>query len=1132
MAVEVGSAYVSILPDLSRLPGMIRTGVTTAGNDAGRIIEGEIVDAATRAGQAVGTEIDHGARSAETSIAGLAASIGGIAAIAGGIGQAMTESLNAHKLEAALGLSAADAQAAGQVAARVYGSAWGESLDEVSGTVGAVTQQLGTMGQADLETITTKALAFKGAFGQETPDLIRAVSQMIRTGLVPDAQSAFDVLAVGFQNGSNKADDLIDTFNEYGTQFRKLGIDGPAAMGLITQAIQAGARDSDLAADALKEFSIRAVDGSKTSADAFKLLGLDAEKMTNQIAQGGPKAQAGLALVLDKLRGIKDPATQAAAATGLFGTQAEDLGAALFAMNPSTAGAAKGMADMAGAGDRVTASMSAATDPMETFKRQGMQALADATKGAVPIISGFMGLFGPFIPQLVQAGLAIGGVVAAYKGFQAVQAVIATVKAMEIATKATTVAQVAQATWTKVVTAAQWLWNAAMTANPIGIVVVAIGLLVAAIVIAYKNSETFRKIVQAAWEGIKTAAVAVWNGFLKPIFDAFVVAGKAVGDAALWLWQKAILPAWNGIKAAIDVAWSVIKGIFSLYEWWFKTVLAPVAIFLWNTIKTVWSGISTAIDVAWIIIKAIFNLIRIAIEVTLGPIFRAFGALISLVWNGIKTAIQTAWNFIYGSILQPAGTFIRTVFTAYWTALSTAITTIWNAIKTAVNAAWTWVRDTVLKPLGTYITVTVVGWWNDMKAKISSAWEAVKTAVSNTWNAIKSAVFTPLQTLITQTIPNAFSTGTAAIGRAWDKVQELAKKPVTFVVNSVINPLVRGYNSIVDKFGGDKIPEIKGFATGGSVWGAGTSTSDSIPALLSRGEHVWTAAEVKAAGGHGVVETMRQLAKRGALPAFADGGIVEWVKDPIGAAKSAIGGSLSRLSEIGNTAFGRMIAGMPRKLFDLAVEKAKGLWKKWFSTSGGGGSFGDWPSSPAASRGDSGVWRQIVELIKSTGPMSGSFGNGYRAGDPLWHGSGRAVDWMGFNQDGLAQFLAARKPLELIHRTNARDYAYTRGKDKGSFNESLMQAHRNHIHIAFDEGGWLPQGTQLVTHRPRQPDAVLTADQWRDMRSLAGAARAAVGEGTGKTEINVYPQRADFTVQDLEALQDRQNALSRVGRPR
>lgn len=59
------------------------------------------------------------------------------------------------------------------------------------------------------------------------------------------------------------------------------------------------------------------------------------------------------------------------------------------------------------------------------------------------------------------------------------------------------VAMVAGSVATGAMTAAQWLLNAAMTANPIGIVIVAIVALVAAVVIAYKKSETFRRIVQA-----------------------------------------------------------------------------------------------------------------------------------------------------------------------------------------------------------------------------------------------------------------------------------------------------------------------------------------------------------------------------------------------------------------------------------------------------------------------------------------------------------------------------------------------------------------------------------------------------------------------------------------------------------
>ncbi len=64
------------------------------------------------------------------------------------------------------------------------------------------------------------------------------------------------------------------------------------------------------------------------------------------------------------------------------------------------------------------------------------------------------------------------------------------------------------------------------------------------------------------------------------------------------------------------------------------------------------------------------------------------------------------------------------------------------------------------------------------------------------------------------------------------------------------------------------------YAGGGAVYGPGTGTSDSILARVSNGEHVWTAAEVDAIGGHSEVERMRQLALAGDLPEFADGGAV------------------------------------------------------------------------------------------------------------------------------------------------------------------------------------------------------------------------------------------------------------------
>ena len=121
--------------------------------------------------------------------------------------------------------------------------------------------------------------------------------------------------------------------------------------------------------------------------------------------------------------------------------------------------------------------------------------------------------FQSFITQASEMGMAASGII------QLTQAINAT----GIATKA----------WT----AAQWLLNAALDANPIGIVVMALAALVGALVYAYNNSEDFRRIVDEAWAAVKDLASVLW-GVLKKALDVAVKGFKAVvqwvKDFARW----------------------------------------------------------------------------------------------------------------------------------------------------------------------------------------------------------------------------------------------------------------------------------------------------------------------------------------------------------------------------------------------------------------------------------------------------------------------------------------------------------------------------------------------------------------------------------------------------------------------
>ncbi|WP_408895946.1 hypothetical protein ACJ5H2_13605 [Nocardioides sp. R1-1] len=111
---------------------------------------------------------------------------------------------------------------------------------------------------------------------------------------------------------------------------------------------------------------------------------------------------------------------------------------------------------------------------------------------------------------------------------------------------------------TKVWAATQWALNLAMTANPLGIAIAAIVALVAAVVLAWKKSETFRSIVTGAWEAIKSATVAVFGAvkgavvkafdFLKNLFLNFTGPGL-------------IIKHWDKVKAVTGKVWSAIKAV-------------------------------------------------------------------------------------------------------------------------------------------------------------------------------------------------------------------------------------------------------------------------------------------------------------------------------------------------------------------------------------------------------------------------------------------------------------------------------------------------------------------------------------------------------------------------------------------
>jgi hypothetical protein len=157
----------------------------------------------------------------------------------------------------------------------------------------------------------------------------------------------------------------------------------------------------------------------------------------------------------------------------------------------------------------------------------------------------------------------------------------------------------------------------------------------------------------------------------------------------------------------------------------------------------------------------------------------------------------------------------------------------------------------------------------------SQYWQDQLNAMGDVVTWLTDTVF-PLIGKALDTVQGWFESGVEGIAQKWDKLKEAAAVPVRFVVNTVWNEgLLKAWNTAAGFLPGIKPmePVTLGFRSGGAVWGPGTGTSDSIPAWLSTGEHIVTAAEVIRAGGQNVWYAIRDMIARG-IPFTWDGGRV------------------------------------------------------------------------------------------------------------------------------------------------------------------------------------------------------------------------------------------------------------------
>jgi hypothetical protein len=277
----------------------------------------------------------------------------------------------------------------------------------------------------------------------------------------------------------------------------------------------------------------------------------------------------------------------------------------------------------------------------------------------IPLGKAFEDL-GKFIgDKVVPAVVTFGGWLVKYQGWLipiagGILAIVAALKIYAIYVRIV-------AAVTKAWAAVQAALNVVMTANPLGLIILAVIGLVAAFVIAYKRSETFRNVVDGAFRAIKNVVMSVVN-FLKPfittafsvlknVFTVYFNIYKTVFTVAFRVIKAVVVTAFNAIKATVMLVFNALKTVFTFYLGIYKAIIGGAI----SVIKTVWS--------------AGFNFFKTKVVGT---------------FNGIKTTISNALGSVWGFITD-LKTKITGIGSNLWEGLKTGLTSVIGFLRNSLN---------------------------------------------------------------------------------------------------------------------------------------------------------------------------------------------------------------------------------------------------------------------------------------------------------------------------------------------------------------------------------------------------------------------------------------------------------------
>jgi phage-related protein len=312
--------------------------------------------------------------------------------------------------------------------------------------------------------------------------------------------------------------------------------------------------------------------------------------------------------------------------------------------------------------------------------------LGDALLPAATAVMGKISVFGEWLVRNKAAAIALAAVIVGTLAMVIGGKLVGSLMEAKEAFSALADSEMLQAAASKIAAAGQFLLDAAMDANPIMLVVIALAALAAGFYELWKHCKAFRDFFMDMWRDISRPVIRAFDAIKDAITKGFGAWWKSNGKELEEVWKTA----WDVVKTVVRAVWDYISAVIRI-EWdVMMAILKPGLALLTTIFRLAWDEIRAVVKTAFDIIAAIVKV--------------AFAAVLMVV--------KSAWDILVG-IFDVALALVTGHWSKAWDDMKTMLTQVWNNIKGFLGAAWHAIADLAEQV------------WNNIKGYFTSVWHDV-----------------------------------------------------------------------------------------------------------------------------------------------------------------------------------------------------------------------------------------------------------------------------------------------------------------------------------------------------------------------------------------------------------------------